>query len=185
MGFIAPDTKNWTWVLERPCPECGFEASSVPPEQLPELIRANAQAWADILAGDPAWLRRRPREDRWSPLEYSCHVRDVFRVMDERLRLMLSSDDPVYENWDQDRTALEEDYGAQDPASVARELSQAGEGLAADFEGVAGLVWERPGTRSDGAKFSVMTIGQYMLHDVVHHVDDVTGEPATPAVLSV
>ena len=23
---ITPDTKDWTWVLERPCPECGFEA---------------------------------------------------------------------------------------------------------------------------------------------------------------
>lgn len=20
---IVPDTKDWTWVLERPCPECG------------------------------------------------------------------------------------------------------------------------------------------------------------------
>lgn len=23
---IEPDTKDWTWVLDRPCPECGFEA---------------------------------------------------------------------------------------------------------------------------------------------------------------
>jgi hypothetical protein len=21
---IIPDTKDWTWVLHRPCPECGF-----------------------------------------------------------------------------------------------------------------------------------------------------------------
>ena len=21
---IIPDTKDWTWVLQRPCPECGF-----------------------------------------------------------------------------------------------------------------------------------------------------------------
>jgi hypothetical protein len=26
---IVPDTKDWTWVLERPCPECGFDASGV------------------------------------------------------------------------------------------------------------------------------------------------------------
>lgn len=25
---IVPDTKDWTWVLERACPECGFDASS-------------------------------------------------------------------------------------------------------------------------------------------------------------
>jgi hypothetical protein len=22
---IVPDTKDWTWVLRRPCPECGFD----------------------------------------------------------------------------------------------------------------------------------------------------------------
>ena len=181
MSFIAPDTKNWTWVLERPCPECGFKASSVSREQIPELIRANAERWVDVLAADPEWLRRRPRADRWSPLEYGCHVRDVFEVMDKRLRLMLSSDDPLYENWDQDRTAAESGYEAQDPHSVAGELSSAAESLAAGFETVSGSAWERPGTRSDGAKFSVETIGQYMLHDVVHHVDDVTGTHATPS----
>ena len=21
---VPPDTKDWTWVLERPCPDCGF-----------------------------------------------------------------------------------------------------------------------------------------------------------------
>ena len=28
---IVPDDKDWTWVLERPCPECGFDAATVPP----------------------------------------------------------------------------------------------------------------------------------------------------------
>ncbi|PVY29285.1 hypothetical protein C7458_10631 [Williamsia muralis] len=26
---IVPDTKNWTWVLERPCPDCGFDPSEI------------------------------------------------------------------------------------------------------------------------------------------------------------
>ena len=26
---ITPDTKDWTWVLERPCPECGFDPATV------------------------------------------------------------------------------------------------------------------------------------------------------------
>jgi len=26
---IEPDTKDWTWVLERPCPECGFDATAI------------------------------------------------------------------------------------------------------------------------------------------------------------
>ena len=31
---IVPDTKNWTWVLERPCPECGLDTREVAPEQV-------------------------------------------------------------------------------------------------------------------------------------------------------
>jgi hypothetical protein len=26
---IVPDTKDWIWVLDRACPECGFDASAV------------------------------------------------------------------------------------------------------------------------------------------------------------
>ena len=25
---ITPDTKDWTWVLERTCPECGFDPAA-------------------------------------------------------------------------------------------------------------------------------------------------------------
>ena len=28
-GEIVPDDKDWTWVLERVCPECGFDARSI------------------------------------------------------------------------------------------------------------------------------------------------------------
>ena len=115
---IVPDTKNWTWVLERRCPECGFVSSEVPVDQIAGLLRANARAWAEVLAEDPGLLARRVRGDRWSPLEYACHVRDVFRIMDERLNLMTTLDNPSFQNWDQDRTALEDRYEAQDPKVV-------------------------------------------------------------------
>ena len=82
--------------------------SKVPTDQIAALIRANAGTWLAILAEDPELLARRVRDDRWSPLEYSCHVRDVFHVMDERLNLMIRLDDPTYQNWDQDRAAVED-----------------------------------------------------------------------------
>jgi hypothetical protein len=25
---IVPDTRDWTWVLERPCPDCGLDAQA-------------------------------------------------------------------------------------------------------------------------------------------------------------
>jgi hypothetical protein len=40
---------------------------------------------------------------------------------------------------------------------------------------MAGDQWERPGRRSDGARFTVESIGRYYLHDIEHHLWDVTG----------
>lgn len=174
---IVPDTKDWTWVLRRPCDECGFDTRRFPREQIPVLLRANVAQWPAVLAAstDP---RRRPQPQRWSPLEYACHVRDVFRRYDQRLHLMLTQDGPAFPNWDQDATAVAERYAEQDPATVAADLVEAGSRLADSFTAVSGPEWERTGERSDGAHFTVESFGRYFLHDPVHHLYDVTGRPA-------
>ena len=120
-------------------------------------------------------MGERPDDTTWSPLEYACHVRDVHRVYAGRVGRMLTEDDPHYENWDQDATAVEGRYAEQDPAAVAAELSAAGEEIGAIFAGVEGDGWERTGRRSDGATFTVDSIGRYYLHDIEHHIWDVTG----------
>src|SRR5262245_66087035 len=136
---MEPDTKDWTWVLDRPCPERGLDTSDIDHDDVPALLRANAQAWQDVLARPPA--RERPDENTWSPLEYAAHVRDVCRVYTERLHLMLTTDAPDYPNWDQDATAVADRYQDQDPATVARELTDAADRLAADFTKVTGDQW--------------------------------------------
>ena len=168
---IAPDTKDWTWVLDKTCPECGFDVRSFPREEMGEMIRANAARWEELLA-HPS-VRERPSEDRWSALEYGCHVRDVFRLYDERLRMMVEQDDPLYPNWDQDQAAVDEAYSDQDPAEVASQISEAGTRLAARFDSVHGDTWERTGTRSDGARFTIESFARYLIHDPIHHVYDV------------
>jgi hypothetical protein len=81
---IVPDTKNWTWTAERPCPECGFDPADYPDAAI-------APALAHIFA------TLRPEQ------------------------------------------------------------------------------WMRVGRRSDGARFSISTMGKYMTHDLVHHRWDVAG----------
>ena len=152
---ITPDTKDWTWVLDRPCPECGFNTSSFQREQVGSLLQANAAQWSSVLAS--ADVAVRPRPEVWSSLEYGCHVRDVFRLYAIRLDLMLSEDDPLFANWDQDSTAVAERYGEQDPALVSVELGEAAAELAAAFDAVPPEQWERTGRRSDGANFTVET----------------------------
>jgi hypothetical protein len=168
---IEPDTKDWTWVVDRPCAECGFVAADVHVAAVPDRLRRITDAWVAVLGGDG--VAARPRPDRWSALEYGCHVRDVFRIYDQRLHRMLSEDDPLFANWDQGVTAVEERYGEQDPATVAASLAEAGERVAASYAGVGGDQWPRTGRRSDGARFTVDSFTRYFIHDPVHHLWDV------------
>ena len=168
---ITPDDKDWTWVLERACPECRFDPRSVAPTGVAEQVRDLLPRWEAVL-GRPD-VGQRPGPAVWSPLEYGCHVRDVFAVFERRLVLMLTHDRARFENWDQDETALVARYDRQDPGSVALELRRAGTGLAVRFDQVVGEQWRRSGLRSDGHVFTVATLAVYMMHDPIHHLWDV------------
>ena len=173
---ITPDTKDWTWVTTAACDECGADPQQWAPASYGDRLREAAAAWQAVLSSGRD-LRTRPDDSTWSVLEYGCHVRDVVRLYDSRLQRMLDEDDPLYANWDQDATAVEDRYGEQDPATVAGELGLAAAVLADRFDGVDD--WTRPGRRSDGASFTVESFGRYFLHDVVHHLHDV-GAPVSP-----
>ncbi len=170
---IEPDDKDWTWVLQQACPDCGFDAGSVTGQQIGSRLRANAARWPRVL--ERANVRGRPQPRVWSPLEYGAHVRDVCRLFELRLELMRSEVDPAFDNWDQDATSVADAYGAQDPATVSRELSVAADSAAAAFDDVGEDDWARTGRRSDGSVFTIETLGQYFLHDVTHHLHDVHG----------
>ena len=168
---IQPDDKDWTWVLDRRCPECGIDVADYAVSHLAGATRRSVHAWQQVLERDD--VATRPSPQVWSPLEYACHVRDVYRLFDERLRAMLAHDDPQFTSWDQDATADAERYGEQDPVIVYGELTDAGEAMAATFDAVPEGAWLRPGRRSNGSVFTVESLGRYFLHDVLHHLHDV------------
>jgi hypothetical protein len=170
---IPPDTKDWTWVLREPCRECGFEAGSPARDDLAALTLEVSRRWQEAMAAAPDPTDR-PVPMVWSPLEYACHVRDVFAIATYRVGLMLDQDDPQFPNWDQDATAIEDDYAAQDPGVVTGELVARAAEFAAALDAVDEEQWGRGGGRSDGATFTVESFGRYLLHDPIHHLTDVT-----------
>lgn len=170
---IIPDEKDWTWVLSRPCSECGFDASTVTPSTVPGSVENMLPRWRAVLRRTDA--AERPNDSTWSALEYACHVRDVFNLFDRRLNLMLTEDHAQFENWDQDRTAVENNYAGSDTAVVSAELTAEGEQVASSFARVKESQWGRTGLRSNGSEFTVLTLAQYFLHDVTHHLVDVDG----------
>src|SRR5260370_5596139 len=94
---IVPDTKDWTWVLRRPCPECGFDTQGFPVQAVPEMIMANAAAWQETLTC-PGDARTRPAPGKWSAVEDGCHGPDVFRPVEQRRAPLLWPGGPLLPN---------------------------------------------------------------------------------------
>ncbi|MGY4721666.1 DinB family protein [Naumannella huperziae] len=128
---IAPDTKDWTWVINDPCPECGFDPASVTRDNLVARMTAALEPWSAILQRED--VRVRPDPDTWSEGEYGAHIADVCEVMAGRIALILAEDDPEFANWDQDRAAAEGDYPSRDPQRTADQIA-----------GVSGERWNAP-----------------------------------------
>lgn len=168
---IPPDTKDWTWVLRRPCPECGQEVGQIAVRDIPEIIRSTVPRWRAALVAPGVGTR--PEPTVWSPLEYAAHVRDVQRVFLARLQLILGQDGARFADWDQDAAATQGGYAGLDPAEVAEQLAAGAEELADAVSRVGPEEESRRGVRSNGSEFTVRTLLQYFVHDTLHHLHDV------------
>ena len=168
------DDKDWTWVLDRSCPECGYDTQALERNALAGRIRAIGGSWRELLGAGPAVTRLVPGDGRtWSPLEYGCHVRDVLELFESRLRTMLRKKAPTFKNWDQNEAAVEGDYANQDADKVAYRLALNAGKYADVLDRLSEAEWERSGTRSDGVTFTVESFSRYLLHDIEHHLWDV------------
>jgi len=172
-GPATPDDSDWTWVLARPCPDCGFDATALAPEDISVRLRDASVRYAAALGRED--VRTRPAAGVWSPLEYTCHVRDVCDVMRGRIDQILAGGGEVvrFANWDQDETAAEKQYWRSDPEGVRREVGDAFEAAATAYERPSGAQWGWPALRSNGSQFTATTLAQYFMHDIQHHLWDV------------
>ena len=172
---VPPETKDWTWVLHERCPQCTLEAGVLTLAEIPAVIRAQVQVWPVVLLrGD---VRMRPEPQVWSSLEYAAHTRDVLRLFTDRLALIRTEDEPTFGDWDPNEAALAGRYHELDPETVGAEILASAETLAAAVAAVPPESAGRRGLRSDGAAFTTTTLMQYLVHDLVHHLWDVSGEP--------
>jgi hypothetical protein len=175
-GPSTPDTADWTWVLTRPCPDCGFDAETIRPAAVPGVLKEAGRRYAAVLA--PQDVRARPGAGVWSPLEYTCHVRDVCAVMTGRLEQILAgggTGSVRFADWDQDAAAVEGKYWQSDPYVVRGEVETACATAALAFARPKGVQWDWEGLRSDGSPFTALTLARYFVHDLTHHLWDVAG----------
>jgi S-DNA-T family DNA segregation ATPase FtsK/SpoIIIE len=157
------------------CDECGFTYAAVSAQALSHRLESAGDRFAATLAttSDPC---RRPAPSVWSPLEYTCHVRDVLRVQGERLALALRNDNPEFAPMGREERVLLEAYNAQDPQTVLAELAEAANDLARAFDALRPEQWSRTGIYPwpNVESRTVLWLGRHTVHEIEHHLMDLT-----------
>lgn len=157
------------------CAECGFVYDLEQAGQSGAVIAGLVPEYAALLTGDDAALRRRPRPETWSALEYACHVRDVLLTQRERVLQARRESLPALTPMGRDERVEHEGYNEQDPRAVTRQLSDAallfGNVLdrlsAEDWE--RGLIYPYP----DPNQRSLRWLAVHTVHEVRHHLLDI------------
>ena len=169
----TPDTKDWTWVTKRPCPDCGFDPAAVSAEALPGLILDASARFQRAV--DQRGAEQRPAPGTWSAIEYGRHVADVCEVMTARLGLILASDGAgaEFEDWDQDAAATDEEYWLSDANATRILIAERAEAAAKAWGEPEDEQWGWTGLRSNGSRFTALSLGHYFVHDLTHHLHDV------------
>jgi hypothetical protein len=157
------------------CDECGFRYTAVPVSDLRGHLEMAGPRYAAGLSGvaDP---RRRPAPSVWSPLEYTCHVRDVLRVQAERVALALRVDSPEFAPMGRDERVIADAYNAQDPQRVVAELTAAAHDLADALDALSPQQWDRTGIYPwpSAEPRTILWLGRHTVHELEHHLMDLT-----------
>ena len=111
--------------------------------------------------------------ERWSTLEYGCHVRDVYRLFDRRLALMVLEPIRRFPTGIRTSSAVADRYGAQDPDVVAADLKQAAMTLAERIETLDAGARRHGDAQATEPSSRSKTLSRYLIDDPIHHLRDV------------
>jgi hypothetical protein len=158
------------------CDDCGFRYDDLPRTAIAGSLRGYAQRYtAKLAALDDDTVRAHPIAETWSALEYTCHLRDIFRVQTARVRLAVTEWEPSFVPMRRDERALEDHYNDQPVPTVTRELEDAAATLTGTFDGLSDEDWLRRGFYNWPTRQlrTVEWIGRHTVHEAEHHWRDI------------
>lgn len=170
--------EGWDWprVQAEACPQCGLNPSML---QAPALVRAvlvETSSWQCFLADMPDdQLRTSPRSGTWTPIQYAVHVRDMLTVYRARMLHALQETDPLLASFEPSQDVWMQ-YNQMPALAVGAELEQSARALIEVLYRHPGPAWCRPAHRDDGARFTVLGMARFALHETHHHLLDASGE---------
>lgn len=138
-------------------------------------IGAGVAEFVALLAYRDVDLRSRRKPGLWSPLEYGCHLRDVLLVQRERVLAGRRTDRPSCQPMGRDERADHDGYADQQPADVARQLSDAAQLFSNVLNRLSPADWHRDVVYSypKPTVRSLRWVAVHTLHEVSHHLLDV------------
>jgi DinB superfamily len=161
------------------CDGCGYVYDLAPAGSAAAgaAIAAGADRVAALVVAAPAPADRR-RPERWSPLEYGCHLRDMLLVQRERVLAARWRELPDAAPMGRDERVGFDGYAAQDPAAVARQLRDAATLFANVLDRLDAAAWERRLVYHYPARAerSLRWVAAHTLHEIVHHERDIAGQ---------
>jgi hypothetical protein len=158
------------------CAECGFDYDSLERTDVPPAFVSLGEEFRNeisAVASNEA-LRRRPRPEVWSALEYACHVRDVFLWQRDRLYIALVEDKPSFVRMYRDERVALARYNEQDPPVVASQLVFAARLIAQAFADLESTVWDRYFIYNwpEPQERNVAWLAAHTVHEGCHHLQD-------------
>jgi hypothetical protein len=118
-------------------------------------------------------LRTRPAPAVWSPIEYLCHVRDVYATFTIRLHRARTEDRPALEPMFADLRAERFGYAGYPLGAVLAELAAVVGGFTDEVAATDPGEWDRVVTRLPGEERTALWLVRQALHEGAHHLHDV------------
>jgi DinB superfamily len=157
------------------CEVCGFVWDHVLDDEIAPRVLAGGEAIAGYLSGDPTAVGARPSPSTWSALEYAAHVRDVLLHVRDRLVITLVEDGATFKPLYRDQRVDLGLYAGDEADTVAAELRSAAGLFARTFSRIEPAALDRTGEYAFPLPTTrtVRWMGQQVVHEVEHHLDDV------------
>jgi len=143
-------------------------------QQIVDALRALPSQIEELVQGlSEDALRWRPSPHDWSIKEVCCHLRDSSEIDGERIRRMLSEDDPLLPPYDQEALARERDYQSEGMPLVLTALRAFSGGLAYLLENLGEEEWQRGGRHEERGPISIAQYAQLLADHAREHLEQV------------
>jgi hypothetical protein len=157
------------------CDVCGFVYAKVAPVDVAARLTAATTSLANIVTGSGDVVRTRPSEQRWSILEYACHVRDVLISIRERLILATIVDVPTGVALHRDERVARGFYRNDSVEDVAEEIRMLSRLLLTTYAVLTADDLQRRLIYSHVSpnEVTIMWAAAQAVHEAEHHLGDV------------